>query len=249
MKKSIKKVMSCLLTTAVVLSVTAHADAKDYYCTKYGEIHSQQTAIVKRMEKEMASSWVTDDQITDNVKADFDGDGKKENIRLSRKYSANYKNANISLAIKGKKQINLNLGEKYCKDYVKFCTVKLGTKVLAVLLYGDNDFAGGGSVIYKWEKNDTLKKLISYKAKGYLDSFVSSDKAKGTKQLYIADSEQLYNRYGSKWPSNVLKKYAKWKNREDTSVTRTSFIKYTIKNDKLKKTGKDVYYSVSNCYD
>lgn len=244
-----KKVLSFILAAALVMTVTAHADAKNYYCTKYNDIHSKQSGIIDRRENNIASLDVVEDEKTDSVKADFDKDGKKETVKLSRKYSSDYKKADIKLSIKGKKQIDISLGEKYYKEYVEFYTFNLNSQVLAVLVYGDNDYAGGGLVVYKWGKNDTLKKLMTYKAKGYLGSIVSSDTAKGKKQFYITDSEQLYNGYGSKWPSNVLKKYAKWKNNEATSVTRTSFIKYTIKDGKLKKTGKDVYYRVGYSYD
>ncbi|MDY2606951.1 MAG: hypothetical protein SOV90_03350 [Lachnospiraceae bacterium] len=249
MKKSLKTVMSCLLTAAVALSVTAHADAKNYYSTKYEVQHSRQDSIVKRRNKNLASVDLDDTNNTGTVNKDFDGDKKKETVKLSRKFSSDYKKADISVYIKGKKQVKLNIGEKESASNVEFSTVKLDSTVLAVLLYGDNDYAGGGLVVYTWSKNDSIKKIMSYKAKGYLSSMVSSEKSGGKKQFYIVDSEQLVNHFGSKWPADVLKKYKKWENDENVSVTRTSFIKYTLKNNKLNKAGKDAYYHVSRCYD
>lgn len=46
-----------------------------------------------------------------------------------------------------------------------------------------------------------------------------------------------------------MKKYAKWKNDEGTSVTETQYIKYELKNGRLRKVGKDSYFRVGMCYD
>lgn len=72
-----------------------------------------------------------------------------------------------------------------------------------MLYYGDNNLSGGGAVVYEWTKSGVLKKIMTYKTKGYLQIY----KAKSSKMkqdLFFIDEHdnKLSNHFGEKWPAN-----------------------------------------------
>ena len=244
-----KKIVSLVISAALVVSMAVPASAKTYYNMKYDGIDRRQSAVIKRMHKEIKTMYVGEDKGTDKLTADFNGDGSKEKVRLSRKFSSDYKKSTVSLWIKGKRKLNFKFDNRHTYvDYVQFKTVKFGSRVLAIVLYGDNDYAGGGVRIYQWCKNNRLKNVLNYKAKGYLDAFVSSDRSGGKARLYISDIEQIYLGY-EQWPAAAPKRYMEWINDMNTSVTKTTYIKYKFNKNKLAKTGSDVYYRVGHSYE
>lgn len=91
--------------------------------------------------------------------------------------------------------------------------------------------------------------MKEYKTKGYLHVYTAKDKSLNKNVLYIEDDKQLLNRYGEKWPSNVLKKYKKYAKQESTSVTKSTYYKLRYKNGRLSKVEKDNYYRVGINYD
>lgn len=243
-----KKFISCILAGAVILSTAMPASAKTYYNMKFGDIDKKQISVIDRAEEKIQGLDVGYEILKSEKTEDFNGDGIKEKVKLSRKYSSDYKKSTVTLSIGGKTQLKFNIGKGFSSQNISFSTVKLGSDTLAILLYGDEDFAGGCVKIYKWNKDNTLKKLMSHDAKGYLGTFISSDKKGGSKRLYITESEQIY--LGNKeWPKAAPKKYIKWKNQSNVSVTKTTHKKYNLKNGKLTKTGSDTFYRIGGSYD
>lgn len=173
----------------------------------------------------------------------YNKDRKKTTVKLKKKYSSSYQKETITVTINNKTRIHFTT--KLNAWAVCFFTQKIGAKDYAFLYYGDNDFAGGGVRIYEWGKNNKLKYLMSYQSKGYLDVFIAKDKKLNRNVVYIKDMQQFTNYENAKWPSG----YQGWKNQPSTSVTKVTYSKYIPKNNKLKLSGKEVYYFVSGSYD
>lgn len=245
MKKS--RIICSILLLAMMMSVSAGASAKNYYNTKYNDFNdARKAAIADRKEEEIARLSIEEEENTDKVTADFNGDGKKEFVKLSRKWNSTYSKSTISVTMNGKKIIKTVIGNNLSTMYTQFYTVKFGEMVLGVLQFGDNDYAYGGVYVYTWNQSG-LKKIKEYVTDGYLSTLVSDDLDSGKEVFYLVDSKQMYD--SKKWPKHVMKKYAKWKNDEGTSVTETQYIKYELKNGRLRKVGKDSYFRVGMCYD
>ena len=246
MKKFICGLMAALMATSMLNC--NFAEAKNYYSKEFNEWETQrEVAIRESSSPEIGHVSIIEDENSASMSADYNGDGKIENVRITRMRNNDYTKATITVTVNGKEAVKLNLGNKLSTMYVQFNSVKLGSSMLGILQYGDNDYAAGGINVYKWSKN-SLKLLKTYNSEGYLWSFVSSDPGKKGKYLYLADSKQFYNSSKNAWPKAIRKKYAKWKN-DSVSVTKTEFTKFVLKKGKLKKAGKDTYYKIGTPYD
>lgn len=253
MQQKIKKVV--FLCVTVLMGMAVPVQAKEYYDTRLNNYENLATPYEGEIDSELASVCCEVDAGVAKVAktADFDMDGKKEKVQLRVVTSKNGKRGTVTIRINGKKMPQITLkGESFCWEYVSFFTCQLNDRIIAVLLYGDNDYAGGGTVIYEWQNNDTLKKCRNYKAKGYLEVFTAFDRNLAAKVLYIRDSQQLFNAYGEKWPADVVKhykKYVKKAKKGSISVTKSTYIKMNYPAGVLKNVEKDNYYRVSNAYD
>lgn len=252
MKKILYTMMTIILSSLLLFGNSIHVSAKTFYDTKYNNLNMNNKPYSK--ENKMIAEISADNNMDYGKgyrsarKKDFNADGKKEKVALivkAKRY--NDPKAKVVLKINGKNAIvRMDLGYPI---RVAFSTMKIQGRCLAVLLCGDEDFAFGGALIYLWKNNSKLKLLKEYRTKGYLRVFMGKDKSLNKKVLYIEDVKQLLNRYGKKWPSNVLKKYKKYAKEEYTSVTKSTYYKFIYKNGRLQKVGTDRFYRVGINYD
>lgn len=247
MKKCLKKLAVLGLCVLTCFGSGMTAGAKDYYDMKYNNYNTA-TPYKGKVEKTLAEISVDDYQTAKNsVEKDFDGDGTAEKVQLELKLAKNYRSGRVKLKMNGDIKINKKISGILIN--VSFYTVKVQNTCFGVLLYGDEDYASGGTDIYLLKDEWKLKKLKSYKTSGYLSVFSAYDKTLKKQVLYMLDSKQLFNMYGQKWPANVLEKYKKYANKEGTSVTKSTYYKYSYKGGVLKRGGLDHYYRVGMCYD
>lgn len=235
------------LELLLVFSVCNRVTAKNVYDTKYGNSETEKPykkSVHKNIVEIRAGYY---ENFLSSSRKDFNGDGKSEDVVFSINTDSNYQKAEVIMKINNRVSINTEISGLL--ENISFSTMKVKGKCLAVLLFGDNDYEGGGALIYLWKDNQKLTLLKSYKPKGYLDIYIAKDKTLNRDVLYIEDRQQLFNRYGHKWPANVMKKYKKYANTEGTSVTKTVYHKFIYKNNTLKKVGKDNYFSVGINYD
>lgn len=249
-----KKRLKCLATITICFSILVmdchYAEAKDYYDTVYGN-YEYEVPYEGTQGGEIASVYTMDDEKQGVIaEKDFNGDGKKEKVKLSLKLKNNYKKAKITLKSNNKTLINKTVTSGFI-NHVSFSTYKLNGKCISVLMYGDEDFEGGNAIFYRWKSSKKLVRLKSnYKAKGYLSIFIAKDKKLGKKVLYICDAEQLYNLYGETWPENVLEKYKEYADKESTSVTKSTYYRFLLKDNHLEKAeAADSYYRIGSAYD
>lgn len=246
-KKSLKNAAVICLCALSVFGTVTDAWAKDYYDTKY---NNEKIARPYKGEpgNKLAEICVDDFQeCKSTVKKDFNGDGKEETLKMSLKLAKDYRSARVRLKINKKLRIDRKISGILVN--VSFYTIKVRGTCFGILLYGDEDYAEGGAEIYQYIGTSQLKKLKSYQTTGYLSVFSAYDKSLKKTVLYILDSKQLFNMYGQKWPANVLKKYKKYAKKESTSVTKSTYFKYSYKKGALKQAGLDHYYRVGMAYD
>lgn len=231
---------------STVFAMCGQSEAKTYYEKKYDDHDNHLYPYEGEHNGPVAQVHVGDDYQPQTVTKDFNEDGVSEKVKLTGKISKNYKTAKVSVKIDKKTVL-----KKTISGYINlsFSTYEVDGQHIAVLLYGDEDYADGGAFIYKWQKNNTLKFLKKVNPKGYLGIFTGKDLKAKRNVLYIVDQVQLSNLYGNKWPKNVLKKYKKYAKQEGTSVTKRTYEKYTYKKGKLKKIATDKYYYVGGAYD
>lgn len=251
MKKIIAIITMIGLSILLLFNNGIQVNAKTYYDTKYNNRNTKKpySKVNKAIAEISAGDYLgVGTGYRSSSRKDFNGDGKKEKVAFivkAKRYDD--PRAKIVLKINGRVAIvRKDLGYHY---QVSFSTMKIQGKCLAVLMYGDEDFASGGALIYLWKNNNKLKLLKEYKTKGYLHVYTAKDKSLNKNVLYIEDDKQLLNRYGEKWPSNVLKKYKKYAKQESTSVTKSTYYKLRYKNGRLSKVEKDNYYRVGINYD
>lgn len=231
----------------LVFSECNQVSAKNVYDTKYGNLETEKPYKKSVYKKIVEICIDCNEKFLSSSRKDFNGDGKSEKVVLSVNPDSNYQNADVIIKINNRVSINIEISVFF--EYISFSTMKVQGRCLAVLLFGDNDYMGGGALIYLWKANQKLTLLKSYKPKGYLNIYIAKDKTLNRDVLYIEDRQQLFNRYGHKWPANVMKKYKKYANHEGTSVTKTVYHKFVYRNSALKKVGKDNYFRVGINYD
>ena len=246
-KRIWKKIAVVGLCMMMLLESGISAEAKDYYDMKYNHWPTK-TPYKGKPDEVLAEIDVDDFQTPVNtVKKDFNGDGTEESVKMQLKMAKDYRSANVKL--KMNKEIKINKKISGILVNVSFYTVKVQEECFGILLYGDEDYASGGADIYRVTGDLQLEKLKSYQTSGYLSVFAAYDKTLKKAVLYMLDSKQLFNMYGQKWPANVLKKYKKYAKKEGTSVTKSTYFKYSYKNGTLKRVGRDHYYRVGMAYD
>lgn len=249
MKRIIKTLMAFGLAVVLLFVDCTQVNAQDYYDKKFNHWNSKTP--YKKVNKQIAEVYVGFDEknrITSIM--DFNGDGKKEKVVLSASGLSSYSHeTKIKISINGRVAVNKKVLDNF--ECIYFRTIKLQKKIFAILECEDGygGVAESKALIYLWKDDHKLKLLKTYKEKGHLDVFVARDKALKKDVLYISDYWQLLNHYGKKWPPNVLKRYKKYADNKNVSVTRTAYYKYECKNDKLKRVGKDNYYKVTNAYE
>lgn len=253
MKECLKKIVIGILIVTLAAGACEDIEAKTYYSSttfsSTGEIYKNEYVPYKGDILEISESYIAMVYSYQRQKrADFNKDGIKERVVLKARSSKNGKKAFFKIKINGKivkKETKTSLWQ----EIAQFKTYEVQGKILAVLLYGDEDIAGGGAVIYEWKGKNRLRELKAYKAKGYLDVYIARDKKLKRKVLYIEDTQQLFNHGDEKWPRNVLKRYQDYADDERVSVTKTTYNKFVYKNGFLKKRGRDITYEVGLGYD
>lgn len=258
MKNVVKFLIIATVCFSLLIINCQYTKAKNYYDTIYGNDKyavpyekPQNLPYDIEQNHRIASIYTMDtEKKATTAREDFNGDGKEEKIKLSLKFKNNYKKTIITLKSNNKTLVNKIITNTFI-NHVSFSTYKLNGKCISVLMYGDEDFAGGGAIFYRWKNSKKLVTLKgNYRAKGYLSVFIAKDKKLNKEVLYICDAEQLYNLYGKTWPANVLEKYKKYADKESTSVTKSTYYRFLLKDNQLKKVGTtDSYYRVGIAYD
>ena len=247
MSKISKEMVAIIVCFSMIFAMCSVTQAKTYYEKKYDDYEHRLYPHEGECDESIASVAINSvDDKSQTVTQDFDQDGVKEKVKLTGKISKNYKKANISVKIDKKTVL-----KKKIPAYINlsFSTYMVDGQCIAVLMYGDEDYAGGGAFIYRWKKNNTLKLLKKVTPKGYLGICTGNDITEKRNVLYVMDQVQMSNVYGSKWPKNVLKRYKKYAKKEGASVTKRTYEKYIYKKGKLKKIATDKYYYVGSAYD
>lgn len=245
----------CLIAVFPIKSV--EVNAKNYYDNQFNASFYKNVPYerVDEEEKECNSNsisciWITEDTKVKRVSklADFNLDGKKEKVEFSLNELKKGNQVIFNIKINGK------IAEKNKvknSDWLFSCfsTFRLNDKIIAVLYYGDNNLSGGGAVVYEWTKSGVLKKIMTYKTKGYLQIYKAKSSKMKQDLFFIEDRQQLSNHFGEKWPANVMKHYKKYARSKANTVTKTSYAGYRFVKNKLKLLSKDNYYIVGNGYD
>lgn len=252
-KKFGKKIVRGMIAASLMLSMLSTtgtvANAKTYYNLKYGSwkiakpwVSSSEKLYIKALQDGLGVSGM-DSRYSDTKKFDYDGDGEKETVKLTYDIDKEeYCVTDLSLKVNGE-DVPFEFNDKYSYSQADFYTMELDGERFAFLLYGDEDFAGGGVTVYHWNEDDTLEKVKDFHGKGYLGAYVAKEKGTGETYLYFDDTVQITKK--SAWP----KKYNKWKKKQNTSVTRKTYKKYKFDNGDLKSKGKDVAYIIGPSYD
>lgn len=240
----LKNIITLVLCSALLLSTGAQVNAKDYYKKDFGFPGENFKPDYATEEQTYSYSMSLMDCGMNKTKKttskkDFNQDGKLEKIELCVK------------PVKGKAKATIKLNNKLVVsklessgDYT-LLTYQLRGRTIVVLRWGWDQ--SSEAVVYEWRGNK-FKELLSLK-KNHLDFYISSGKSDKKEAFYIEFSDQLYNKYGKKWPKNVLKRYKKYANRKSCSATRTTYEKYIFKGNGLKKAATDKYYYVSQAYE
>lgn len=248
-KKIARGVVAATLMFSVLGTSTNVAQAKTYYSMKYGKWNTGKPW--KASSRKAYENDVRDGlgistfnyRLSETKRYDCDGDGKIENIKLY--YDYNKKNdsvTGVNLSIDGE-AVPFNFMDEYSYMSFVFYTMELDGEHYGFLLYGDEDWAGGGVSVYAWNEDDELELIDEYDASGCLSVYVASEKGSGERYLYFEEISQISK--PSKWP----KKYKKWKKKKYTSVTQTTYEKYKIEDGSLTSQGKDTYYGIGPSYD
>lgn len=248
-KKMVRGMIAASLMLSMLSTTGTVANAKTYYNLKYGSgnlyhpwVSSSEKSYRKAIQDGLGISAM-DSRYSDTKKFDYDGDGEKETVKLACDIDKKeYCITDLSLKVNGE-DVPFDLNDKYSYLNVDFYTMELDGECFAFLLYGDEDFAGGGVTVYHWNEDDTLELVKDFHGKGYLGAHVAKEKGTGEKYLYFEDAVQITKK--SVWP----KKYKKWKKKKYSSVTKLTYRKYKFDNGCLKSKGKDVAYGIGPSYD
>lgn len=242
MKKVTKKVLKGFLSTtlalSMVLSSTSVADARTYY----GKYNKEVVApiIVDRMRE--AHGDALDNSVFVNASFgddsntniyDYDGDGKKETVKVSATWEDGYVNG-AKITMNGK---DSGFWVDYYGD-ICFYAMELNGEPIGFIQYSDMAGEDGGIWICKIE-NDRIIPIDAREGGGNLNlnGYVATDKFSGKDYIYVERIEKLKKKA---YP----KKYKKYKNKKGVSVVKYTYEKLLIEGDSLVFKGKDVSYTV-----
>lgn len=111
MKKFICGLMAALMATSMLNC--NFAEAKNYYSKEFNEWETQrEVAIRESSSPEIGHVSIIEDENSASMSADYNGDGKIENVTITRMRNSDYTKATITVTVNGKEAVKLNLGNK-----------------------------------------------------------------------------------------------------------------------------------------
>lgn len=237
-KKVLKGCLSATLALSMILSSTSVADARTYY-GKYNKkvvepiiTDSMLDAYGDALDNGVfINASFGDDSKTNSY--DYDGDGKKETVKVSATNKNGYVNS-AKVTMNGK---DSGFWVEFY-GHISFYAMELNGEPIGFIQYSDTAGEDGGIWVCKIE-NDRIIPIDAREGDGNLNlhGYVATDKYSGKDYIYVERAQELKKKA---YP----KKYKKYKNKKGVSVVKYTYEKLLIKGDSLVSKGKDVSYTV-----